>query len=108
MLSVECEPQIPPLGLKSSVGMTNLGGSAVLDRMTRWQKLKSSVGMTERKAKSERRRAKGEQRKANSERQPAKGNQRTARLAIAESSGLPWDGLARPGFARHPSLRREP
>src|SRR5271157_4405911 len=67
MLSAECEPQIPPLGLKSSVGMTNLGGSAVLDRMTRWQKLKSSVGMTERKAKSERRRAKGEERKAKSE-----------------------------------------
>src|SRR5271157_1818098 len=35
--------------------------------MTRWQKLKSSVGMTERKAKSERRRAKGEERKAKSE-----------------------------------------
>src|SRR5271157_772350 len=67
MLSAECEPQIPPLGLKSSVGMTNLGGSAVLDRMTRWQKLKSSVGMTERKAKSEKRRAKGEERKAKSE-----------------------------------------
>src|SRR5208337_3813077 len=94
MLSAECEPQIPPLGLKSSVGMTNLGGSAVLDRMTRWQKLKSSVGMTERKAKSERRRAKSER--------------RTARLAIAESSGLPWDGLAHPEFARRPSLRRVP
>src|SRR5271157_5194194 len=108
MLSVECEPQIPPLGLKSSVGMTNLGGSAVLDRMTRWQKLKSSVGMTERKAKSEKRRAKSEERKAKSERRRAKGEERTARLAIAESPGLPWDGLARPGFAKRPSLRRAP